>query len=276
MNKHTADALGITFAITHGPRRGQVSDLAPSPRLPMREYPAPDRRDAPNPLEPIMVGPRVRGQMGRALAGMLGSGGPGTSIHQQRTLAPTTDMRGRDFGDAIIDRYGNVIGYLNPLGAADANYQLPNVPTTRNDAIMAYVKLVRLAKDEKPGSAAYYQARYSEAGYKFSKSTPLHIMQSAVGVTNGAPGANNIAVTILKAMSPAKAPPKAKTPKKRRARTEEAPTEEAATEDSPVAAPAAPAPWYSTLPSWAPMAASAAGIALLAIVAWPRSRPASV
>jgi hypothetical protein len=280
MNRNTADALGITHLVTVGPARGYVSRFGPTPgQAPMREYPVPTRENAPNPLEPVLRGPV--GALGRAIAGTIG--GPGTVLTPVRTAAPYTQMgRHAPADDAILDRNGNVIGHVHgafadamdtAVAAARAkvnqdarNYPgLPAVPRNLAEAIMVYILLMWSAKSENPKNAATYKAAEDVAAYKYRDASPLAVLDAAIFLAdNKTPRTNAVARDIRKRFvaAPPAAKPAAKSTKHRSR------TSASATVESPP--PVEDSPWYASLPEWAPTAAVAVGIGVVALVLLPK------
>lgn len=280
--------LGMTYAVTSGGRRGNITHMIPgTPAQTMREYPNPTRANAPNPLTPVMTGSIGRGSLARALAGMFGA--PGRAVSPTPTRAPETEMG--DEGSVILDRNGNVIGYTRAMGdamddlqtdarrqawAAAAGYKLPMVPTTRAMAIAEFVLIMRSAKQEAPHLNELFTRLEREAAYKYRDASVQQIVVDAAQVLTekSTPRTRSIALDVVKGLKAAQAaqPAPAKAaPAKKRSRSSTA----AEPDLAPVEAAADSPPWYASLPEWAPWAAGAVGVGVIALLAMPKRSPAA-
>lgn len=164
-------------------------------------------------------------------------------------------IRSREFGDALKDAEAAA---RKQVWKDAVGYTLPAKPTTRAQAIVAFMMLMRSAKTETPSNNAFWNRAYDEAAYNFRNNSIDHILRSAVSYTRPAPRTQDVAKSLLSAKAPSKSP--VKTVKQAAQKLVDALTPSstpAPAQDTP-----AEASWTDSIPTWVPWAAGGTLLAL--------------
>lgn len=179
-------------------------------------------------------------------------------------MAGTYDVRrmprmfgpgGRRDNDNIPYSPGTSLGETSPrewVNDAAAGYHLPAPATTPAEAIMAFIKVMRLAAAEDKRNEGFYKGQAHDAADRYvGANAPIwNVLQAAVDLTKGAPGAQAMASKVLRdsgGVPVAAGPPEQPKSGRRRRR---------AASDG--------------VPSWAPWAAG--GVAVLALLSLVKPR----
>lgn len=157
---------------------------------------------------------------------------------EKRAIAPVAGL-----GDALATAQAAAREKVN---SEAGSYALPSLPTTRSEAIMAFILLMRSAAEEDAKNASHYRTLARDAAYFYRASPIWNITAAARDLTRSAPRTHSVASEIAagsKETGISRTAPKA--PKKaRRSR----PASNAPAASAPAAAP--PADFAPAEPMW--------------------------